>query len=470
MNKWANNLSRLTIALFAVVAAGCQTLENKKHTQSFEQTLQSGNYGSAAAIAISEGSIKEDGSSKELLWSLQAGAALANAGDYAYSNAVLDNAESFMKIEDLENLLKKGGEQLTAILLNNSFNDYDPAVYDGVMVNTIKAVNFLKLKDYENARIEFNRSMERQRLAEEFFRKKIEEQEKKKAEERSGGANVDQNLSSSRGAVDEQFPELSSWEVYPDFVNPYTDYMHSLFFFLTGSDSSDMGKARDSIRRVAGMVPDNEYIKVDLSVIDNVARGKWTKRKLIPAVWVVFENGLAPKIDEILIPLPLVLATNELHYAQIALPKLAEGQQAFPYLEVSTSNGNRVQTQELASIERVIQTEFKKEYPYRVTQAVMSTTVKAVMQHNLQKQGGVASLLGALYQAATTRADTRSWSALPKEYQVARLRRPADGKLTISAPGNASAVEVALPDGQFAIIHVKATTSGSALTYDVFTL
>lgn len=467
------HLSPFTIksagVFLACVLAGCQTVQTKKQMVNFDQVYQAGQYSTAATIAKNQGSIDKEGTSKDLLWSLQAGAALSDSADYTMSNAVLDGAESFMKIEDLESLLKKGGEQFTAVMLNNSFNDYDPTVYDGVMVNTIKAVNYFKLKDFQNARIEFNRAAERQRLAEEFFIKKIEEQNKKKQKEGSA-ANFDQNMSSSMTAVDEEFRELDSWAVYPDFVNPYTDYMHSMFFFLSGAGGSDLGKARESIRRVVGMAPGNKYIKTDLAVIDNVAKGRWKMRNLKPTVWVIFENGLAPKVEEILIPLPLVLVTDKLHYSQIALPKLVERQSAYPYLNVSTSKNKGVKTEELGSIERVIQTEFKKDYPFRVTQAVMSTVVKAAIQYELQKKGGIASMFGALYQAVTTRADTRSWTSLPKEYQVARLSKPSDGKLTITAPGSSQELNIDLPAGQFMIVHVKAATADSGITYDVTAL
>jgi hypothetical protein len=456
----------LIFSLSTLIA--CQSIHTKKENANFEAQFNAGQYGQAASTAINYGKITPQGETKDLLWSLQAGAALSCVGNHELSNKVLDNAEKFMKIEDNEGLAKKGGEQVVAVLLNNSFNDYDPGVYDSVMTNTIKGFNFIMLKDYQNARIEFNRSADRQRRAKEFFSKKIDEQ-KKKVEEQSNQENFSKNMSTSQKVVDEKFSDLSHWEVYPDFVNPYTDYLHGLFFLLTGSDSSDFGKARDSMRRVAGMSPDNPFVKADLKIVDNIKKGKLRREKLQPSVWVIFENGLAPKVEEILIPIPLLLVSNKIDYMQIALPKLVVRPLALPYLEINNVDSKKIRTVQLASLERVIKTEFKMEYSYRITQAIMSTIVKAMIQKEAQKKGGMGSLLGAIYQAATTRADTRSWTALPNEFQVAKLLKPADGKLEITAPGLAQPLNIDLPEGQFAIVHVKMASASSEPTYQVAT-
>src|SRR5690606_14048898 len=87
------------------------------------------------------------------------------------------------KDEDTEHLARKGLEKLTSTLVNNNLNRYSPTVYDGVMVNTYKALNSMFLADAQNARIEFNRAADRQRRAEEHFRSKIQAQKEKLSEE-----------------------------------------------------------------------------------------------------------------------------------------------------------------------------------------------------------------------------------------------------------------------------------------------
>ncbi|MBY4675522.1 COG3014 family protein [Marinobacterium arenosum] len=468
----------------AVLMAGCQTLETKKHTQSFDQQFASGDYPLAADAALQAGEISAEGESDDLLWSLQAGAALTASGRYDFSNKVLDGAETLMKADDNENIAKRGFEKVTSVLLNGSFNGYTPTVYDGVMTNTYKALNNILLGDWQNARIELNRAADRQRRAEEHFKEKIKEQQAKldeqekerqqKAEQAAAktpqnkGFSYDRSYSASEQAIYDKYPELAEWAVYPDFVNPYTDYLHGLYFFLASQDKSDYGKSRQSLRRVAGMVPDNKAVAVDLKVADNLRQGKWAKKRLSPAVWVVFENGQAPQLKETLIPLPLFLVSNKIDYTQIALPKLEAREQAYPHLDIFNGKKKLARTEQLASIDRVIQTEFKKEFPYKVTEAVASTLTKAFIQYKIQEEAGVlGSLAGIVYQAATTHADTRSWSALPKEVQVARVRKPNDNKLQLKAPGLAEAMEIELPDDRFSIVFVKASSPQSKPVFQV---
>lgn len=477
MSNLPRRLTGLALAGSLLMLTGCQTLSSKQHLDSYNQLFASGQYDQAAQLALQSGAINEQGESRDLLWSLQAGTALSASGRFAFSTRVFEHAETLMKQEDTESLGRKGLEKVTATLINNNLNRYSPTVYDGVMVNTYKALNNIFLRDLQSARIEFNRAADRQRRAEETFKARIAEQKQKMsaAQQQARGHNgqpapmdFDKSRKASEQTIYQHFPELKEWQAYPDFVNPYTDYLHGLYFMLASADREDYGKARQSLRRVAGMTPANSAVKTDLTVIENLRRGTWRKQRLNPAVWVIFENGEGPKIDETLIPLPLYLLNDKVEYAQIALPKLQPRQRAYPYLEVYAGDRRLGRTELLASLDRVIQTEFKREFPLKVTEAIASTLTKAYLQYQARKEGGLAgSLLAGVYQAVTTRADTRSWTSLPKEVQVARLRKPANGQLRLTAPGLAKPLEVQLPDTPFTLVYVRATTPGSPPVYQI---
>ncbi|WP_417226069.1 COG3014 family protein [Amphritea sp.] len=462
----------------AILLSGCNAIQTKQKSADFDQQFEAGQFQAAADTALSAGEITPDGESNSLLWSLQSGSALSAVGQYEFSNKVFDSAELMMKAEDTESLGRKGVERISAAFLNNSVNRYSPTVYDGVMTNTYKAVNDMFLHDFQNARIEFNRAADRQRRAEEAFKEKLAEKQKelaeKEAEAKKSGASKNKSnpfdyqksSAQSESAVYEQYPELKEWQAYPDYVNPYTDYLHGLYFMLSSQDKSDLSKARTSMRRVAGMSPNNPAVKTDLKVADKLRRGQWSKKRLNPAVWVIFENGLAPTVEETLIPIPLFLVNNDIDYAQIALPKLNHRPKAYPYLELFDGKKSLGKTAQLADIDRVIQTEFKKEFPLKVTEAISSSLVKALIQYQAQKEGGsLGGLVAAIYQAATTHADTRSWSALPKEVQLARVKKPKNNTISINAPGFTAPINIDLPDSRFTVIYVKATTPGSTPAY-----
>lgn len=246
----------LIMLLAPVLLAGCETLAPSQAMNSFNSLYTSGDFPGAAQAALQEAGGLEDNSKPELLWSLQAGAALTASGQFALSNRVLDNAEALAQQEDLESLGRKGMEALTTTLVNNNLNRYSPTVYDGVMVNTYKALNNIFLGDAQNARIEFNRAADRQRRAEDHFRKKIAEDQQNKDQSQSAESAGNMPRSSQQEALQSvyaAYPELEQWQVYPDYVNPYTDYLHGLHFLLGSQGRDDLSKARDSLRRVAGM-------------------------------------------------------------------------------------------------------------------------------------------------------------------------------------------------------------------------
>lgn len=464
-------LRSLAVLTVPVYLAGCQVLAPSQTMDNFNSFYLEGQYQAAADTALQRAGGLDDGRKPELLWSLQAGSALTASGQFELSNRVLDNAEELAQQEDLEGIARKGVEVLTSTLINNNLNRYSPTVYDGVMINTYKALNNIFLQDEQHARIEFNRAADRQRRAEEYFRTKItaEQQMQDQTQQQDEAEGAPQSTRDEAiQSIYAAYPELEHWKVYPDFVNPYTDYLHGLHFMLGSQDRDDYGKARDSLRRVAGMSSDNAAVKTDLMVADKLIRGEWRKQNLNPSVWVIFENGLGPEIEEVLIPIPLFVVSDNVEYSQIALPRLKTRDQAYSHLDLYAGDKSLGKTELLASIDRVVQTEFKKEFPYQVTQAVVSTITKGIIQYQARKELGAAgSLMATVYQIATTRADTRIWTALPKDIQVARIRPPADRKLTVKAPGLAEPITIELPDSQFSIVYVKATTPGSQPVYQV---
>ena len=95
-----------------------------------------------------------------------------------------------------------------------------------------------------------------------------------------------------------------------------------------------------------------------------------------------------------------------------------------------------------------MQTEFSKDYKGILTRAIISATSKAVAQYALESQnssaGSLASTLTAVYSFATTAADVRIWTTLPKNFQIARFKMPQNGKLKITA-GGSIALDIDIP-------------------------
>jgi len=153
----------------------------------------------------------------------------------------------------------------------------------------------------------------------------------------------------------------------------------------------------------------------------------------------------------------------------IALPKLEFRDRAYPYLVIE-SDAKDYRTLPVAYMDRVIQTEFSKDFGGILTRAIISATAKAVAQYVLEEQGSdaasIASIAVAVYSFASTAADVRIWTALPRDFQVARLPKPKNGKLKITPPGSIP-FDIDIPNCNNAIVYVRIITNQAIPAYEV---
>jgi hypothetical protein len=77
-------------------------------------------------------------------------------------------------------------------------------------------------------------------------------------------------------------------------------------------------------------------------------------------------------------------------------------------------------------------------------------------------------VLAALYSFATTAADVRIWTMLPKNIQIARFTRPDDGIITIQGP-SMGPFSFTIPDCNHAVVYVKMIHSGIPPNIEIMT-
>jgi hypothetical protein len=173
-------------------------------------------------------------------------------------------------------------------------------------------------------------------------------------------------------------------------------------------------------------------------------------------VWIYAEDGLSPVREAWRIDLPLLLipyAERYVKYAGLALPRLLET----PAAAVSWNAGG-VAMEELASVEALSKVEYdvymRGAIRREITRTIVDVGIQAALgiaaEHasdNRAKYALIASQYAvAAYSAIRRGADTRSWPSLPKRVFVARVKRPADGRVSVSADGRPVA-EVVVPEG-----------------------
>ena len=465
-----NRNSYRILCLFFIPAlfiAGCNA--PKSNLLKFDAAFRSGysassNLEKSTQIAQSKISKSKNPKGEDLLWSMQLGSLERINHNYSQSNVFFDKSEQMLNYFDYQN---EATDSVAAIAVSDNIIPYVGEEYDGIMINTYKALNFMALGENELARVEFNRALDRQRRAKEKFAKEIaklqNDLEKEQAKEDS---RVKENVENpeTKKLIADRYPGLYNFKAYPDFVNPFTTYIAGVFFNLVG----DHSKAAPLLKEAYGMVSDNEYLAQDIAITEQVLDGQ---KELTDTVWVIFENGMGPVKDEFRIDIPLFAETEKVKYVGIALPKLEFREQAYPNLTI-TAAGQNYTTKQVADMDRVIQTEFNKDFKGILTRAIISTTSKAVAQYALDKKGDssakLVSFLVAAYSFATTAADVRIWTTLPKDFQVARFPIPADRLITINPSGGQS-FQIEIPPCKNSLIYVKIPFRSARPVYDIMT-
>ena len=422
----------------------------KNDFDTFNTKMNTGDFSGASEVALNHaGYDQEKGTTDDLLWTLQAAAALNYAGQYELSTKLLDSTENMMKSEDTEGSIAQAAELVGSIAGNDAMLDYEQAQYDGVMTNTIKAWNFISQHDYQNARVELNRAEERQRRAAQHFADEIKERKAELKEEAGeSGALVKQSVESDQTklALANAGIEQGQWKPYQGYVNPFTTYSYGLQLMLTGKNKSDFQKAADSFKRVYSMT-NSSVAKNDYELARSLSKSN-NPKKLNNKVWVIFENGQSIVREEKRVDLPIFLLSDNVAYSGIALPTLKERGTAFDNIKVNT-----VKTETIADMDKIIGAEFDQEFPYILAREVTRATVKTIAQKQIKDENELLGNVFAILQVATTGADIRSFSALPSEYQATRVDAK-DSKVTLQVGSYSIPVELS-KDSKAHIIYVK---------------
>jgi hypothetical protein len=424
----------------ALILAGCATPES---TRNFKLELQAGNIPAATERAVTESGAKDDAPPDDLLWALEAGTLLRHNALSERSISMLDGAENLMKEDDTRNMVESGGRQALAVFTNDNTLPYSPNVYDTVMLNTYKALNFWHLGDHDNARVEWNRTDDRQRRAAEYFASEIAQQSQE-IEADPNADLVNRSLTDSEAAFEKAGVDISQWKPYEGYINPASLYLHGLYFLLNGDNKSDYDKARTSLERAFALTR-HAQVKADLATARR-------PKKIKPAVWILFENGLAASKREMRIDLPLFLVTGSVHYTGIALPTMEDGVPAYSHIAVG-----RQHTQPLVDMDAIIKGEFKTRFNGILVREIIRATAKTVVQKQLNDQSPLLGLAAAIAQAATTQADLRGWITLPHNFQLMQVPYPLNNTLTLTLPGALEDIDVRLPgDKKPVVLYLRA--------------
>ncbi|MDR0467240.1 MAG: hypothetical protein LBG67_00100 [Campylobacteraceae bacterium] len=425
-----------------------------------------------------------------ILWSIQGGTLARNCGDFDKSIHYFDEAEYHYKYDvDLIGALSVAKRKTASLLVNNNANPYEGNIYEKILVNTYKGLSFLALDDKESARVEFNRALERQIIAKEYFSKEIESQiktnddnlknlSKKETEynalmqkqayeyyQKTGKTIKPQTInfnSNIQEKVLNNFNTNPNAVAYPDFVNPFTTYMSALFLMLDGSYERAYSLFRENLE----MDQHNPQIKKDFALANNSANSP-SKKKKKKFVRLIYEAGLGALKYEQRVDLPIFYFTNSFYYTGIALPKLQFRESSYSFLSIKNNSNDISRTYLISDIDSIASAEFDKRFKIVATEAILSTALKTIVQKQLNDLNEVAGILASFYQMLSTKADVRNWSSLPKNFQAASIPIK-DGNITIFNENNVIILEDRIENDKDVIIYLKSTHKGQIIVHKIY--
>jgi uncharacterized protein len=441
----------------SLLGSGCQTYTSQAKTMH-------GNWVAGQVVAAATAFGKEaescDDNKDAIVWNLEAALSQRVAGNIPDSNRYFDKAVQRIDVYEQQAKTKVGREAL-ALMSNQQNMPYEGRAYDKIMLHTYQALNYLTQGEVDKARPEIIRAYQYQQDAVEENARRIErvqeEEQANQDRDKMENAKADPKFRSDLAGVTNN---IEGFQCYADYVNPFTVYLDGLYFLHAGSGGSDLERARKSFQRVQEVAGSNKFVQADLQAAANgIPSTKCT--------YVIFETGQAASLDQVRIDVPIII--TKVSYVGVAFPKLTFHNNYAPELLVS-AGGVQERTLPVASMDAVIAREFQNEWPVILTKAIASAVAKGVAAYAAnaaaEKQsevlGWASKVATAAIQAALNVADTRSWTTLPKEYQVACVPTPDERMITLSVAG-AAPVVVTLGDGTVNVVCVRSMTNGGPL-------
>jgi len=416
---------------------------------------------------------------------------------------IFDTAEAGINNYETKARISVGNE-LMGVLFNQASLPYRGTGYDKIMLNTYKALIYLRLGRIDDARVELNRVGQRQAdvKADNERRIKAAREEAKKA--RSGIKDSSGNLATfdveaargdpkTQAALAEAFADLDAVlnaRSYQNYVNPFATLLDGIFFTHVGDGGSDWERGRKSWQQIVQINPENRYAVADLSLAESAANYQPSDE---PVTYVIFETGSAPRREQRMVKVPIPFSKNDIVMADAPLPQLKFDPDYLPSLTVGA--GDRAHpTLLVASMDTVIAQDFKNGIDAVVIKTLISTALKTVADRYINKEiqkgmdngskkiwGGNAFLEGLATLgkdevvkakdqalASINIADERSWQMLPKEIQYARLETPADRQLKLTA--ESQTCTVSLVPGTVNVVVVLSRNKASPLIVSQFAL
>jgi len=391
--------------------------------------------------------------------------------DFAEVYQLAQQAQLAAKVE-----LSRGVENVAAVMSNDNAIRYDIPLYEQSMLHSYQALNYIAQQDLSGALVEVRRANLVQEQALITNAKSIYRYQEKMAEQ---GLNM--------AEFSRQYPAMDNTigNIKNGFQNAYTFYLSAILYEAAGQSND----AYIDYKKALEIYPDNSYLQQDvwrlanaLYMSDDITLLKASLPQAVISknnnldhhskqgqVIFIVENGIVAAKQEIAINLPIFTSHNNMRFYSVALPSYQNNLQHYSPLSVSYQNKN-YQSEEIVRLQSLAAKQLKDQLPMIVTRQVVRLIAKEEIRQQMERKGGdVGNIFASIYNIASEKADTRSWSTLPDSIQILRLNMPfGKHQLILNVNGTNQQVTVSVRPNKITL--VKLTTIGTYNQYQTYIL
>jgi hypothetical protein len=387
--------------------------------------------------------------------------------DFAQVYHLIEQAQQAAKIE-----LSRGIENVAAVMSNDNATRYDIPLYEQSMVNSYQALNYLTQQDLSGALVEIRRANLVQQKALLNHASSLYQQQEDM---------MSQGLSMS--GLTNQYPSMSETigHVKNGFQNAYTFYLSALLYEAAGQSND----AYIDYKKALEIYPNNSYVQQDvwrlalaLNMTNDIRLYKNSfpqsitdavQKKNHGEVVFLVENGIIAAKQEISLNLPIYTSHNDIRFYSVALPSYQNYLRAYSPLIVNYQDQS-YQSEEIVRLQSLAAKQLKEQLPMIVTRQVARLIAKEELRQQMRRKGGdIGNIFASIYNIATEKADTRSWSTLPDSIHIVKVSLPVGShQLTLNINGRNQQIDVAINDNRTTL--VKLTAIGAYLDYQTINL
>jgi hypothetical protein len=376
------------------------------------------NNASMFASKDKDGKAIADDTDKDILYFLEKGELLNLQSKYRDGRDTWLKADEVVRTWEDEyrtNATKLFGD-IGSYLVSDRVRRYDGQDYEKVALSTRLTLNHIMLGDFDNARVEMKKTVERETLIKSFREK---EYDKLKEEGDKNQVKADTKQLGEKGYPMAELDTPDVRQLKNGFQNAFSHYLAGYFFDVTGEPSM----AEPGYRNALELQPDSKQAKEGL---------KAGKRRAGPNesdVLFVVESGFAPSWKSVTIPLPIPI-NKRLVITPLSFPLIKAENKGFVPGTLQVA-GKSLPVETLVNMDTMARRLLKDQLPGIMLRTTVRAIAKSVAQDQAAKKGGTAAgVLVAVASVVTEQADERSWRTLPERTSVARAILPY-GKQTL---------------------------------------